>query len=158
MKRKIALLIVLCIGVVFCLCACHIEDKNGPDDYSLVEITDEKILKNTTSYTQTGAVASESQHEVEFDCRKFSGVKTLKKITYTGGIRLEINYDIELDSGNFRAVLIHDGEIVMDLPIGENQQIVIDSPKRSYEIKIAGESADVEIELEYKITENSPVQ
>ena len=158
MKRKIALLIVLCIGVVFCLCACHIEDKNGPDDYSLVEITDEKILKNTTSYTQTGAVASESQHEVEFDCRKFSGVKTLKKITYTGGIRLEINYDIELDGGNFRAVLIHDGEIVMDLPVGEDQQIVIDSPKRSYEIKIAGESADVEIELEYKITENSPVQ
>ncbi len=158
MKRKIALLLVLCIGVIFCLCACHVEDKNGPDDYSLVEITDEKILKNSSSYTQTGAITSESQHKVEFECQKFSGVKSLKKISYTGGVRLEINYDIELDKGNFRAVLIHDGEIVMDLPIGEDQTIVIDSPKRSYEIKIAGESAEVDIELEYKITENSPVK
>lgn len=149
MKRKIALLIVLCIGVVFCLCACHIEDKNGPDDYSLVEITEEKLINGASAYTQTQSIINETKNSVEFDCKKFSGVKTLKKITYTGGIRLEINYDIELDGGNFRAVLIHDGEIVMDLPVGEDQQIVIDNPKRSYEIRIAGESADFEIELEY---------
>lgn len=149
MKRKIALLMILCIGVVFCLCACHIEDKNGPDDYSLVEITEERIKGGVSSYSQVMAVSNETQNGVEYDCKKFSGVKTIKKITYTGGIRLEINYDLEVDSGNFRAVLIHDGEIVMDLPIGEDQHIVIDNPKRSYEIRIAGESADFEIELEY---------
>ena len=149
MKRKIAILVLLCIGVSFCLCACHIEDKNGPDDYSLVEITEEKLINGASAYTQTQSITNETKNSVEFDSKKFSGVKTLKKITFAGGIRLEINYDIELDSGNFRAVLIHDGEIVMDLPVGENQQIVIDNPKRSYEIRIAGESADVEIELEY---------
>ena len=129
MKRKIAILVLLCIGVSFCLCACHIEDKNGPDDYSLVEITEEKLINGASAYTQTQSIINETQNSIDFDCEKFSGVKTLKKITFIGGIRLEINYDIELDSGNFRAVLIHDGEIVMDLPVGEDQQIVIDNPR-----------------------------
>ena len=48
-----------------------------------------------------------------------------------------------------------DGEIVMDLPIGEDQQIIIDNPKSSYEIRIAGESADFEIELEYYCVDTS---
>ena len=155
MKRKIALLLVLCVGVTLCLCACHIEDKNGPDDYSLVEITEEKLTNGSSSYTQTQSIIKETQNSIEFDCEKFSGVKTIKKIIFTGGKWLEINYDIELDGGNFRAVLIHDGEIVMDLPIGEDQQIIIDNPKSSYEIRIAGESADFEIELEYYCVDTS---
>lgn len=149
MKRKIALLLALCVGVILCLCACHIEDKNGPDDYSLVEITEEKLINGSSSYTETKSIINKTKNGVELDCEKFSGVRTIKKITFTGGKWLEINYDLELDGGNFRAVLIHDGEIVMDLPIGEDQQIIIDNPKSSYEIRIAGESADFEIELEY---------
>lgn len=149
MKRKIAILVLLCIGVAFCLCACHIEDKNGPDDYSLVEITEDKIKNGISSYSQLMAVSNGTQNIIEYKSERFSGVKTIKKITFTGGKSLEINYDLKVDSGNFRAVLIHDGEIVMDLPIGEDQHIVIDNPKHSYEIRIAGESADFEIELEY---------
>lgn len=153
MKRKIAILLVICLSAAFFLCSCHIEDKNGPNDISLVSINDEKILNSNTN-SQKASILETSGKRVEYRCEKFSGVKTLKKITYTGGIKLEINYSIELSEGNFRAVLIHEDEIVMDLPVGIDQKIVIESPKRSYDIKIAGESASVDIELEYVCYEN----
>lgn len=155
MKKKI-LMLVLCLVMVLSLASCtigHIKDTNGENDFSLTTIDDERIAKGVSSYVQSMAVKSENDGVVNYHASKFSGVYVLKKIPYAFGERLIINTSITVDSGNFRAVLIQDGEIIKDLPFGENQVTIIEKPTRNYEIRVAGESAKFNLRLEYTVEE-----
>lgn len=152
--KKIAMIFTAFI-LLFAFSSCaigHIEDTNG-DDTSLCHYTEEDLVSKVTSHVEFNAVSSNLGRSASYSAKKFSGVKSLMKISYTGGIKLTINSSITVNEGNFRAYVLCDGEIVADLLFGENQELVIEAPKRSYEIKIAGESADVSISLDYEIVE-----
>ncbi len=155
MKKKIFAL-VICAIMVLSLASCtfgHIEDTNGEDNYTLGTITDERLLSGATSYVQAVAVKSEVNGVITYKAEKFSGVYTLKKIPYAVGTQMIIKTDITVESGNFRVVLIQNGEIIKDIPFGENQVTVIEEPRRDYEIRIAGESAKFDLRLEYEVVE-----
>ena len=155
MKRKI-LCLIFCLAMVLSLASCtvgHIKDTNGENDLSLGTIDDERLLKGVSSYVQNMAVKSEKDGIITYKANKFSGVYVLKKIPYAVGKQMTIKTDIIVEEGNFRAVLIQNGEIIKDLPLGESQITIIDEPRRDYEIRIAGESAKFNLQLEYTILE-----
>ncbi|MBO5338229.1 MAG: hypothetical protein J6A96_00860 [Clostridia bacterium] len=155
MKKKI-LVLILCLVMVLSLASCtvgHIKDTNGDTDFSLGTIDDERMLNGVSSYVQNMAIKSEKDGIITYKANKFSGVYVLKKIPYAVGKQMTIKTSITVESGNFRAVLIQNGEIIKDLPLGENQVTIIDEPRRDYEIRIAGESAKFDLTLEYIIEE-----
>lgn len=155
MKKAITL-IILCIFVIGVLSSCtlgHIKDENGKADTSLAKLTDEDILAKVPSYTQVAAVKNNFNNKIEYEAEKFSGVTVLENIPYAVGERLIIKSDIELEKGNLRVVLIQSGVIIKDIPKGEDQTTIIEESRRDYELRLAGESAEFELEIEYEIVE-----
>ena len=154
MKTKITLLLLTVLLLIPILTACgHIEDTNGPSDPTVVTITDDKILSGVNSYTQVMAVKTEVGRRATYKADKFSGVTTVISIPYAVGTEMPIRTSILCEEGNLRVVLIHEDEILCDLPLGEGQVTVISEPRRDYKIKIAGESTKFSLELEYEVKE-----
>ncbi len=153
MKKIMILTICLCFVLLLSSCTIgHIKDENG-DDKSLCSLTDEDILENVSSYTQTAAITSNVGDRVVYKANKFSGVTTIKKIPYAVGEKMIIRSSIDVKEGNLRVVLIQNDKIILDIPLGENQTTIIEDSRRDYKIKIAGESAEFDLELEYEIIE-----
>ena len=79
---------------------------------------------------------------------KFSGVQLVDSITIRDTAE-EVRCTATVTSGNFRIVIVHDGEIFADLVADGTQHTVTLTEAGKYELKIAGESAS--FEMEYKI-------
>ncbi len=154
--KKIISLLVLCVLIAGLLSSCtlgQIKDENGREDTSLSKITEEEILAKVTSYTQIGAIKTSANREIHYKAEKFSGVTILEKIPYAVGERLIIKSDIDLENGNLRVVLIQNGVIIEDIPIGNDKVTIIEDSRRDYELRLAGESAEFELEIEYEVVE-----
>ena len=147
MKRKLAFFLVLLVLAVPALFACgQIEDGNGPDDRSLVTLTEADILKTMNSYATVGTVKSERGNECSYRAKRFSGVFTVTEIVCEEETTLRSR--ILCEAGNLRAVLLSDGAITYDLPIGEDGELTL-APGR-YKVRIAGESARFSLTLRYE--------
>lgn len=121
----------------------HIEDTNGADNYNLQQITDYNIIN-----MDIGALNLAESNEL------FNNLPTYKSDKFTGvaevylnniyGNRFDITiYNLWVESGNFKAVLLHNGEIVHEFKNNElSQTYTLDNPKGSVSLRIAGESAD----------------
>ena len=121
----------------------HIEDTNGADNYNLQQITDYNIIN-----MDIGALNLAESNEL------FNNLPTYKSDKFTGvaevylnniyGNRFDITiYNLWVESGNFKAVLLHNGEIVQEFKNNElSQTYTLDNPKGSVSLRIAGESAD----------------
>ena len=59
-----------------------------------------------------------------------------------------IAYSLRLGS-NLRAVLLHEGAYVQDLPIGEGQTVSIANATGKYQVRLAAESAKVDATLSF---------
>lgn len=159
--KKALFLLTACFCLMIILSSCtigQIRDQNGENDTSLVQIDEEEILAKVPSYTQVGAYQSSTGNRVVYEAEKFSGVSIIKNIPYAVGEKLIIRSDIDLDKGNFRVVLIQGDKILCDIPLGEDKTTVIENSTRDYEIRIAGESAEFELEIEYEIIEKPAPQ
>lgn len=150
MKKLIIFLLIATLSLTFSSCTLsHIEDTNG-DNTSLCTLTEEDILGNN-SFTQLLSSKSTWDNSLTYKANKMSGVNAIKKSLYAQGNALVINSTITLSQGNLRVVVVCDGKIICDIPLGENQVTTIENPNGSYDIKVAGESAGFEISLEYNI-------
>ncbi len=145
---KIAvLLLLLSISLLtFSSCMSHIEDTNGEDDFSLCSLTDEDIAGGG-SYLEQGSVRSEINGKVKIRINKFSGVNTIESIKIRGE-KKTLTLTATVDSGNFRIVIVKDGEIFADLKVDGTQERVTLSDNGEYDLRIAGESAHIEIVYE----------
>lgn len=149
--KKLAIFLViatLCLGFSSCAIG-HIEDTNG-ENTSLCQLNEEDIL-GINSITEVFSFTTTVNNKTTYKVNKMSGVKTIKKLSRIEGEALVINSNIVLKDGNFRAVVVCNGEIACDIPIGENQTTRIENPNGSYEIRIAGESAGFEITMEFNV-------
>lgn len=79
---------------------------------------------------------------------KFSGVRTVDSINVRNTAET-LTCTVNVNSGNFRAVIVKDGEIFADLTIDGTKNSVKLTESGKYELKIAGESAC--FEMQYKI-------
>ena len=70
MKKIILLFLVLCS---FCLVGCgHIEDTNGPDDYSLCELSFDNIINGVSSSTEMVSSSIQVGNKCTVKVKKFS--------------------------------------------------------------------------------------
>ena len=135
----------------------HIEDTNGPDDYSLTTITDENIIKLDMgalspvtvekSGVEIGSMSIDSY--VKLYSNKFTGVYELFYQNLLGKSDFVLRMDhLTVDGGNFKMVVLLDGEIVATIePSDEPIEFRMDDINGYVSVRIAGECASYSIEL-----------
>ena len=142
----------------------HIEDANGPDDYSLATLTDADILADSREFVggpnrNTGRIylpgGWELSDGVELYSEEFSGVADILWSDYILPSDFCLNIDsFTVTGGNFRMVVINNGQIIAEIEPGENIQCRIDGLTGYTVVRIAGESAAFSItmsEFEYDL-------
>ena len=134
----------------------HIEDTNGPDDYSLAVITDEEIAAKgkkvcvggpNTSRNKTTFLGVTTTSGTTYFSDKFSGIRLLDSWNIIGGDLVFNLYGYEVTGGNFKMCIVHDGEIIADVEPTEDGYVyfVMDNVEPGvYDLYIAGESAAFE--------------
>ena len=133
----------------------HIEDTNGPSDYSLQQITEENIVSldigsrggPNTSEVQWNVAGFDVSTGVRYYSDKFTGVYRLYAGTVFKGSDIFVYLtDFHVNSGNFAFYVVLDGEIVGEVKPDEFGLVEfrIDNIDKtaSLEYIIAGESAD----------------
>lgn len=153
MKRYlcIGLLLVVCLSMV--ACSAHIEDTNGADDHSLTTITKEELLGNS-SVVQFMTVRSEAYGKIEYSVGKFTGVEKVEEVRAKSGTKsIAFKVNTTLEEGNLYVYVRHDGQIVGELAIGQDDVLTIENPTGGkYELCVAGESASFKMVIQ--ITQN----
>ena len=149
MKRVILVLMIL---MVLPLTSCsHIEDTNGPDDYSVVTITDEKIISGVYSTMCVGVFETEIEVSDEltgsYKVSKLSGITEIN--TYRSRKDL-ITFNIEFtcESGNAMIVIISNDEIIKKIEANQNVTFEVTNTDHQYKILLVGESAKASINYE----------
>ena len=153
MKRYlcIGLLLVVCLSMV--ACGQHIEDTNGTDDYSLTNITQKELLGNSGA-VRFMSIRSEVNDKIEYSVDKFTGVEAVEEVRVKqGASRVTFAVNTTLESGNLYVYVRHDGQIVGEFAIGQNDTVTLENPPAGkYELCTAGESAKFKLVIE--ITQN----
>lgn len=145
--KRILLLLIIVLNLTSCSYTSfdHIEDENGSDDYSLVNITDEDIINSTSSISYI-SIYTNNTDSGSASIDKFSGVKKLTSISNKDKIIVSFT----VIEGNASLCLVTKDEIIHYFNINENnQEYVIDTNKKLY-LKLAGESANINLEYRYE--------
>ena len=121
----------------------HIEDTNGPDDYTLQTITDENICKMDIGALNVRIQEALIGDTVTYESNCFSGVyEVFYENIITNRFEISVNH-AKVSAGNFKMVLCLDDEIVHTFSLNElTQTFVLEDVKGTISLRIAGESAD----------------
>ena len=153
--KKLAILIISLILASVCLCACvYIPDENGDEDYSLCKLTENDIISSTDFQAMYSQKQGVQNGTTVYTAKKLSGVYTVDKVYSNNAGALTIYSTVTLTEGNVRICLVQDGKIVCDIPVGENMETKIENPSGNYQLRVAGESASLELEYEILISSN----
>ena len=121
----------------------HIEDTNGPDIYTLHTITDANIIERNIGGKGLTIVTNNLTNTTEYKSDKFTGVEEIYGVNIKGN-RMDITLtNIQVRSGNFKAVVVYNDEIVHEFKNNEMMEtFTLQRPDGYVAIRIAGESAD----------------
>ena len=167
--KKVFSAITACL-MVLSLCSCSvlfgetqqtIEDKNG-DDISLAVLGEEELTAEfPESYCLMAGISTgggtsykeETFHDGDiaeaYAMSPFSGVGIIQ-VTYGKSDKVRFTVDAKLSSGNLKVYLfcLTDLTIVHEFKIGEKSSYLLENAKdKEYELRVAGESAEYEIEV-----------
>ncbi len=147
-KSVLALILIAVVCVVVCFLVFkggpeHIEDTNGADNYTLQTITDKDIVELKMGSRGFSEHYDSISNTTSYESKKFTGVyEVFREGIITNRFEITVNH-AQVNSGNFKMVLVVNGEIVHEFKLNELMQ--------TYEIKdisgdvsliVAGESAD----------------
>jgi hypothetical protein len=137
-------------------------DTNGPDDFSLTEITRDEILSPDNSYQSFMSSQSSSGSRTKIDSAKlrpydydkvtrsfgkFNGV-TVLQATKIPTDTLMITIDSSVESGNAEIIIMIDGEYYRSVDLNRRQYINLkDVENKEVVVKLAGEGAKVKVEV-----------
>ena len=127
----------------------HIEDTNGPDDYTLTTITDENIIKQDMGALNVSKSTGLLNDGVTFKSDKFTGVYRVFQTNFF--FDSDFLMDVAgfwVNSGNFRMCIVNDGKIIATVEPGMFATCELSDLNGSIELVIAGESADFEFTLD----------
>lgn len=149
--RKLSLwFMLICFVMVLTSCSSvHIEDTNG-DVISLCSLTEENIFSEITSYTSFASLNTQIDDSYHYSVKKLSGIYTVNEVSAEGE-SLIINATTILKQGNLRIVILCEGKYVADIPIGMDQSVTVNNPNGSYEIRLAAESAELEMDYSFSV-------
>ena len=127
----------------------HIEDTNGPDDYTLTTITDENIIKQDMGALNVSKSTGLLNDGVTFKSDKFSGVyRVFQTNFYFDSDFLMAVAGLWVNGGTFKMAVVNDGKIIATVEPGMFASCELSDLKGSFELVIAGESADFEFTLD----------
>ena len=127
----------------------HIEDTNGPDDYTLTTITDENIIKQDMGALNVSKSTGLLNDGVTFKSDKFTGVYRVFQTNFF--FDSDFLMDVAgfwVNSGNLRMCIVNDGKIIATVEPGMYATFEMSDLNGSFELVIAGESADFEFTLD----------
>lgn len=127
----------------------HIEDTNGPEDYTLTTITDENIIKQDMGALNVSKSTGLLNDGVTFKSDKFTGVYRVFQTNFF--FDSDFLMDVAgfwVNSGNFRMCIVNDGKIIATVEPGMFATCELSDLNGSFELVIAGESADFEFTLD----------
>lgn len=126
----------------------HIEDTNGADNFELQTITDEDIAKIEMGSLNVGVSTNNITNMTEISSSKFTGVYEVLYTNLIGKSDFLLNiYDFQINSGNFKMVVVHDGEIVHTITPENAEEFLLEDISGTVSLVIAGESADFSFEM-----------
>ena len=127
----------------------HIEDTNGPEDYTLTTITDENIIKQDMGALNVSKSTGLLNDGVTFKSDKFTGVyRVFQTNFFFDSDFLRDVAGFWVNSGNFRMCIVNDGKIIATVEPGMFATCELSDLNGSFELVIAGESADFEFTLD----------
>lgn len=126
----------------------HIEDTNGADNFELQTITDEDIAKIEMGSLNVTTSTNSITNMTEISSSKFTGVYEVLYTNLIGKSDFLLNiYDFQINSGNFKMVVVHDGEIVHTITPENAEEFLLEDISGTVSLVIAGESADFSFEM-----------
>ena len=144
--KKVLLAIVLCLCLVLSSCNFgQVEDTNGDDDYSLCSFEEKDIL-TYGSFISAQSISSRDGNSFSFKCKMLSGLKKLETINLKYPVTITI--DCKITKGNAYIAFISDGAILEPIPLNEISEFTFDKSASDLEIRIIGESCEVDIKGE----------
>lgn len=139
-----------------------IEDTNGENDYSLNTITKEEIEATLSDYTirwfgesfEGDKTSVGDEVLSRYDCdraymqaKSYSGIRPLQ-VTKTSENTIQFSVNSTVKSGNFAIIIFVENEYYCEVEINKSENIVLENiADKTVLIKVAGESADVTIEI-----------
>lgn len=154
MLKKVTLICIILSVFSLSSCFVHKADKNGPDDYSLTEITTEDILDSSENNVTSGCIRIQNGNKCNVKIKKLSGVSVLEKFNLKNA-NLHLKIDAKVLSGNCRMVLCTKDQILEEIPINSDEQkIMIPQSDDKVYLKVAGESAQIKVTYEYETEES----
>ena len=135
----------------------HIEDTNGPENYTLQQITEDDVV--SLKMGSRGGLAETESHlyigpldisdGVKYSCDKFTGVHRLYTATIFKGSDIHIYLsNFKIKSGNFAFYVVIDGKIVGEVKpnVVGSAEFLLENIEKTADVEyiIAGESADFE--------------
>ena len=151
--KKFLLALLICLLMVNLTGCNHIEDSNGPSDYSITTFTDEDILKGYNSHVSMGMFRSSSHKngilKGTYKVSKMSGV--FKVNNYKDSNNTIINFDIQFvcEEGNAMLVIVSDDNIVKKIDANSDLSFDLPNDGNNYKLLVVGESA--KITLNYSV-------
>lgn len=137
--KKLILLIIVSIVLLLPSCSFkHIEDTNGPDDYSLCSLTDDDFVKGHGSLS-VGSITRTKGKTTTISVNKMSGISNLKTIRPKGKT-ISITVDLQVESGNVRIVLMRQKEIIYEFKLNTEDTYTISLSDDVYNLRLGGES------------------
>ena len=132
----------------------HIEDINGPTNYSLNTITRNEVIKHDMGYkglafkTTDFRVSGVQFGGIEFSSKKYSGTEELFYADYflPSDFTLQV-YNFEIKEGNLELVVVNNGEIIAKVEPGMDGYVHVPNVKGYTSVVLAGESANFKFEM-----------
>lgn len=132
----------------------HIEDTNGPNNYSIQRITIDDIVnddmgsKGLTKTKTDFEVGGVQFGGVTYESKKYSGVSELLYTNYIFDSTFSLTiYEYEIKEGNFELVVVNNDKIVGKFTPELASTLVIDNLKGKVSIKAVGESANFHFKM-----------
>lgn len=125
----------------------HIEDINGEDDYSLNTLTEKEVLTKNPHALFFKSLTTEKNKKFKFSCEKFSGVSDIISYNLNENNDYLFIVNATINSGNGEILVYKDGKRIASIDWSLNQEIKLENIKGKISFRIAGESANMEIEI-----------
>ena len=158
-KIAVTVMSLLACAALLTSCGGHIKDKNGPDDFSLVKLTNEEILGTSVSatVTNTAGTVDEGDGVTSYSDSCISGVKTIaeyntadQEITDKG--ILKVTVDSEVREGNAKILFFEKNAPgnFQEIEFGDGKTVEVSDPHGRYLVRVGAESADIDIKVKFE--------
>lgn len=127
----------------------HIEDTNGPEDYTLQTINDGNIEQMNYGAKGFSYTTDNITNRNTYKSKKYSGVtEIIGETPISNSYTLYVNY-YDLNEGNAKLVLTKDDKIVHEfLPNEGPQDFTVENARGAYiSLRLAGESASFKLDI-----------